>query len=178
MRSRRTISRTRALSYSDRVPWTPTQRRIVPRRGGMLYRYRDEDGVDWWSDNIGIFQGEAPDYLKQAYRAAGLPVDVESEPRMLSFVRMMPGILLDAPVAAYEVTSETERDVVPVAVFAETEHDPELHVDARYLAYAESRFPDAMLWRAGGLFVAVRRTRALLGYVEGRALAPERGRQS
>ena len=134
-----------SLSYSDRVPWSPINRRMAPHRNGMLFSYRDADGVDWWSDGAALFQGEAPGYLRRAYRAA------------------------------YQVSGED--DTVPVAVFAADMGVPELHVDARYLAYAEARFNTASCWRVGHAIVTVRSPRALVGIIEGRDLPPPRRRQ-
>ena len=166
-----------SLSYTDRVPWNPINRRMVPRRNGTLYRYRDAAGVDWWSDGTAIFQGEAPGYLRRAYGAAGLPVDVPGEPLLFALVRDLAGTPLGAPIAAYQVISEVSHDVVPVAVFAADEGAPELHVDARYLAYAEARFNAASFWRVYRAIATVRSARGLLGIVEGRDLPPPRGRQ-
>ena len=160
-----------SLSYTARVPWNPIIRRMAPHRGGMLFSYRDAHGVDWWSDGFALFQGEAPGYLSRAYRAAGLPVDVPGEPPLLAVVRDQVGTPLGAPIAAYEATSE--HDAVPVAVFAATEHAPELHVDARYLAYAEARFNAASFWRVREAIIAVSTERGLLG-IAGRDL-PEHG---
>ena len=55
---------------------------------------------------------------------------------------------------------------LPVAVFAAAGQDPELHVDARYLAYALDRFAGCSFWRAlHDAFVAVRdqQTQAIVG---------------
>ena len=120
-----------------------------------------------------LFQGEAPGYLRRAYRDAGLPVDVPVKQNLLALVPGLPGFPLGAPIAAYEVTGED--DVVPVAVFAAGEGIPELHVDARYLAYAEARFNTASCWRVGHAIVTVRSPRGLVGIIEGRDLPP-RGR--
>ena len=128
------------LSYSDRVPWSPINRRMAPHRDGMLFSYRDAAGFDWWSDGGAMFQAEAPGYLRRAYRDAGL----------------------------------STRDIVPVAVFAPGEGVPELHVDARYLAYAEARFTTATCWRVGHAIVTVRSPRGLVGIIEGRDLPPLR----
>ena len=66
---------------------------------------------------------------------------------------------------------------MPVVVFTDTEHDPDLHVDARYLAYAEARFNAASFWRVRDAVIAVRSARGLQGIVAGRDLPPEhRGR--
>ena len=162
------------LSYSDRVPWSPINRRMAPHRDGMLFSYRDAAGFDWWSDGAALFQGEAPGYLRRAYRDAGLPVDVPGKQDLLALVPGLPGFPLGAPIAAYEVAGESTRDIVPVAVFAPGEGVPELHVDARYLAYAEARFTTATCWRVGHAIVTVRSPRGLVGIIEGRDLPPLR----
>lgn len=102
-------------------------------------------------------------------------MDVPGKQQLLSLVRGLPGIPLGAPIAAYEVSGED--DTVPVAVFATGVGVPELHVDARYLAYAEARFNTASCWRVGHAIVTVRSPRALVGIIEGRDLPPPRRRQ-
>ena len=86
MRTRKPTS-----TCSARVPWRQTRRRLVPFIGhaDTLHTCRDEDGADWWSDGNAIFRGAAPAYLRQAYRDAGLPVDVPVQrvPLMLAFAR-------------------------------------------------------------------------------------------
>ena len=49
--------------------------------------------------------------------------------------------------ASYGVHRSTGARPVPVAVFAATGGDPEIHVDARYLAYAQDRFPHCSFGR-------------------------------
>ena len=76
------------LSSTGRGSWTPAQLLMMaPHPDGVLYRYRDPDGTDWWSDGTAMFQGEPPGYLRRAYRAVGLPVDVPGEPPLLALVR-------------------------------------------------------------------------------------------
>lgn len=168
----------RGLTYSDRVPWSPMPRRLELYGGGAstLYTHRDEDGVAWWSDGYAIFRGDAPEDLREAYRAAGRPVDVPNDPILLPYyASVAPGIRLDPPIAAYEVSIEIPPDVVPVAVFV-VRDAPELHLDARYLAYAETHYPGCTFWRIARAICAVRDEHGttLLGVVEGRKLPPKR----
>ena len=78
------------------------------------------------------------------------------------------GAVLAPPIAVYELTGE--HGVVPVAVFVADGPDPELHVDARYLACAEARVTDVTFWRVGEALVAVRNERGLMGIVDGHGL--------
>ena len=114
MRTRKPTS-----TCSARVPWRQTRRRLVPFIGhaNTLHTCRDEDGADWWSDGNAIFRGAAPAYLRQAYRDAGLPVDVPVQrvPLMLAFARSASATRLDLP-ATCEITSMLYRDIVPVAI--------------------------------------------------------------
>ena len=161
-------TRKHTLTYSDRKPWTPIRHRMVPHRA-ELYTYHDKDGVDWWSDGYATFRGDAPGYLRQACRAAGLPVGVPGQPLLFSYyLNIGFGARLDPPIAGYEVSSPISHDVVPVAGFAASGR--ELHVDARYLAYAEARFTGCTFWCIAAAAVAVRNQRALeiVGVVEGR----------
>ena len=159
-------------SSTGRASWTPAQLRMTPRPDGVLYHYRDLYDVDWWSDGYALFQGEAPGYLRKAYRAAARPVDVPGEPLLLALVRDQRGTPIGRPIAAYEAAGE--HGAVPVTVFAATEHVPELHVDARYLAYAEARFTTASFWRVRDDVIAVRGARGLQGIVAGLDRSPER----
>ena len=166
--------KSKTTTYSRRVPWQPIHRRMVTYTAAQLYVYRDDDGMDWWSDGFAIFRGEAPGYLRKAYRASGRPVDVAGQPLLFSvYANLGQGTRLAAPIAGYEVTRMISHDVVPVAVFAAGETDPELHVDARYLAYAEARFTGCTFWRIARSAVAVRTVRGLVGIVEGRKLPPK-----
>ncbi|MDE2871405.1 MAG: hypothetical protein OXQ94_06910 [Gemmatimonadota bacterium] len=171
--------RERALSYSERVPWIPTPRRLELGGGGAtrLYTHRDEAGVSWWSDGYAIFRGDAPEDLRAAYRAAGRPVDIPHDPILLPYyASLAPGTRLGAPIATYEVSHEASPDVVPVAVFAFS-HGPELHLDARYLAHAEAHYPGCTFWRIARSICAVRDAHGhtLLGVVEARMLPPRHG---
>ena len=170
--------RERALSYSERVPWIPTPRRLELGGGGAtrLYTHRDEAGVSWWSDGYAIFRGAAPEDLRAAYRAAGRPVDVPHAPVLLPYYASLAhGTRLNSPIAGYEVSSEASPDQVPVAVFAFSD-GPELHLDARYLAHAETHYPDCTFWRIARSICAVRdeHGHTLLGVVEARKLPPKR----
>ena len=93
---------------------------------------------------------------------------VPTEPLMLAIVRAREGVLLDPPIAVYEFAGA--HGAVPVAVFAASGRDPELHVDARYLAYAEARFTDATFRRVSESIVSVRNERGFMGIVDGRDL--------
>jgi hypothetical protein len=150
-------------SFTGHVSWTPAQLLMAPHPDGVLYRYRDPDGVTWWSDGYALFQGEAPDYLREAYRAAALPVDAPGEPLMLALVRDEYGTPLGPPIASYDAPG-----AVLVVVFAATEHGPELHVDARYLAYAEARFNTPSFRRVRHTVIAVHGEQGLVGIIAGR----------
>ena len=170
--------RDRAPSCSERVPWTPTPRRLEMGGGGAttLHTHRDEAGVRWWSDGFAIFRGDAPEELRAAYRNAGLPVDVPYDPILLPYYASLAhGTRLGSPIATYNITGELSPDVVPVAVFGAGDA-PELHVDARYLAHAEDRYPGCTFWRIARTLCAVRAAdgHTLLGVVEGRKLPPKR----
>ena len=170
MRTRKPTS-----TCSARVPWRQTRRRLVPFIGhaDTLHTCRDEDGADWWSDGNAIFRGAAPAYLRQAYRDAGLPVDVPVQrvPLMLAFARSASATRLDLP-ATCEATSMLYRDIVPVDVFASRGLAPDAHVDARYLAYARDRFAGCTFWHIDEACIAVRdqRDQALVGIIQLRIL--------
>ena len=157
---------------SARVPWRQTRRRLVPFIGhaDALHTCRDEDGAEWWSDGSAIFRGPAPAYLRQAYRDAGLPVDVPVQrvPLMLAFARSASATRLDLP-ATCETTSMLHCDIVPVASRGLA---PDAHVDARYLAYARDRFAGCTFWHIDEACIAVRdqRDQALLGIIQLRIL--------
>ena len=167
-------NRRHAPPCSDRVPWTPTRRRLAPHIGhaSKLHTFRDQDGAHWWSDDNAIFRGTAPAYLRQAYLAAGLQVDVPVhwQPSMLAYARRHLGTRLDQPIAAYEATRMHYHDIVPVEVFAAPGRDPEVHVDARYLVYARDRFKGCTFWCIDAACVAVRdqRTQELVGLIQRR----------
>ena len=167
MRTRKPTS-----TCSARVPWRQTRRRLVPfiGRADTLHTCRDEDGAEWWSDGSAIFRGPAPAYLRQAYRDAGLPVDVPVQrvPLMLAFARSASATRLDLP-ATCETTCMLYRDIVPVASRGLA---PDAHVDARYLAYARDRFAGCTFWRIDEACIAVRdqRDQALVGIIQLRIL--------
>jgi hypothetical protein len=165
----------RPPAYNAGVPWTSSQQLMTPRAGGTLYRYRDPTGTRWWSDGHALFRGYVPGYLRLAYLRAARPVDVPVEPLMLAIMRDRTGVRLDPPLFVYELPGE--HGIVPVAVFAASGADAELHVDARYLAYAEARFTDATFWRVGEATVAVRNERGLMGLIDGQD-RPAGGRDS
>lgn len=171
-------SRGHARFYSDRVPWTPTPRRLELGGGGAtaLYTHRDEAGVSWWSDGYAIFRGAAPEDLRAAYRAAGRPVDVPHDPILLPYYASLAhGTRLGAPIAGYEVFIESPPDVVPVAVFV-VSGATEMHLDARYLAHAEAQYSGCTFWRIARSICTVRDARGttLLGVIEARKLPPRR----
>ena len=159
--------------YTARVPWVPTTRhRLVPHGSSTdkLYVYRDDDGDTWWSDGCAVFRGSAPAYLRAAYLSAPRPVDaaVTMVPPVFARARLTPGTRLGLPVASYQMRSACMTRPVAVDVFAAAGQDPEIHVDARYLAYARERFAGCSFWRAlHDAFVTVRdqRTPAIVGVI-------------
>ena len=121
-------------------------RRLDIGSARMLHTFRDQDGALWWSDGSALFHGVAPAYLRQAYRDAGLAVDVPVQlPPMLVDARYRQGVRLGQPLAHYEATSTLDR-TTPVKVFAAKADGPEVHVDARYLVYARDRFAGCTFW--------------------------------
>ena len=167
-------TRRHAATYSDRVPWTPTRRRLAPPIGHTrgLHAFHDQDDAHWWSDNTAMFRGAAPAYLRQAYLAAGLPVDepVQGQPPMLAYARRHLGARLDQPIATYEATGMLNRDIVPVEVLAAPGRDQEVYIDARYLMYARGRFEGCTFWCIDDACVAVRdeRTQEIVGLIQRR----------
>lgn len=168
------------LTYTARVPWTPAPLRLVAHRGRdeKLYEYRDQrDGTVWWSDGYAAFRGHAPAYLRQAYAFArqlvGVPVTAVTA---LSVSRTTPQVRLELPVASYEVHSPLMTRPLPVAVFAASATAPEIHVDARYLAYALERCADCSFWHvARAASVAVcRQGGELVGVIPTRRPSPRR----
>ena len=129
-------------TYTARVPWQLTAVRLAPHRGRdeRLYVYCDEDGT-WWSDGYAVFRGSATGYLCAAYLATQRPVDaaVTMVPPVFAFARIAPVTELELPVASYQIHSPVLAAPLPVAVFAARGKDREIHVDARYLAYARER---------------------------------------
>lgn len=138
-------------TYTKRVPWQPAPLRLVPHRGHdeRLYVYCDEDGITWWSDGYAAFRGHAPAYLRAAYLATQRPVDaaVTMVPPVFALARIAPVIELELPVASYQVHSPALSAPLPIAVFAARGREREIHVDARYLAYARERFAGCTFWR-------------------------------
>jgi len=138
------------------VPWTPPPPSSSRRGATTLYTHRDEAGVAWWSDGWAIFRGDAPEDLRAAYRAAGLPVDVPHDPILLPYYASIAlGTRLGSPIAGYEVSIESPHDVVPVAVFV-VSGATEMHLDARYLAHAEAQYPGCTFWRIARSICTVR----------------------
>ena len=138
---------------------TPTNfhRRLDIGSARMLHTFRDQDGEPWWSDGSATFRGAAPAYLRQAYRDAGLAVDMPVQlPPMLVDARRRQGDRLGQPLDRYEATSMFDRTITPVEVFAAKTDGPEIHVDARYLAYARDRFAGCTLWCFDLSCIAVR----------------------
>ena len=144
-------TRNRPPAYNAGVPWTSSHQLMTPRTGGTLFR------------------GFAPGYLRLAYLRAGLPVDVPSEPLILAIVRDREGSLLDPPIAVYELAGEAWGRAGG-RVFAASGRGPKLHVDARYLVYAETRFSDVTFWRVSESIASARNERDLMGIVDGRDL--------
>ena len=156
-----------------RLRTTPANfhRRLAIGSARMLHTFRDQDGALWWSDGSAFFRGAAPAYLRQAYRAAGLAVDVPVQlPPMLVDARRRQGVRLGQPLDRYEVTGMLDRTITPVEVFAAKADGPEIHVDACYLAYARDRFADCTFWCFDLSCIAVRdqRGQEILGLIQRR----------
>ena len=139
------------LTYTARVPWKPTPLRLVAHRGRdeKLYEYRDPtDGTVWWSDGYAVFSGYPPAYLRRDYvfarQAVGVPL--AAVPALFA-ARTTPKVPLELPVASYAMHSPVLFRPLLVAVFAAAGQDPELHVNARYVAYALESCAGCSFWR-------------------------------
>ena len=169
------------LTYSARLPWRRRRRALAPCIGGVniLYTYRDPAGAAWWSDGAAIFRGAAPAYLRRAYLNAGLPVDTPLTKLPLSPIEALAllGSRLDEPVTCYRIDSGVGvHGAIPVDVFATGDpDDPEVHVDARYVAHALDQFPDSSFWPLDDIGIAVRDRHGfqIVGLIQRRPLPPE-----
>lgn len=167
------------LSYSARLPWRRRRHLLAPYVGGynVLCVYHDGDG-SWWSDGNAVFRGTVPAYLRRAYLDAGMPA--ESTVTRLPFTPIealaLLGPRLDEPIATYRIDSDVgSHGSIPVDVFAtRNPADPEVHVDARYVAHALHQFERCSFWLLDDLGIAMRDPQGFLivGYVQRRPLPP------
>ena len=169
------------LTYSARGPWQQRRRRLDPHIGeaGALLTHRDAHGTDWWSDGTGAFKGSPPAYLRRACLAAGMAVDVTVKPvpLILALARYVPGTRLDLPIASYPASGAI--GTVPVDVFAADAEGPEIHVDARYVAFARAQFTGCTFWRVTDDILGVRdHAQDLVGIIQCRHAAPSRSASS
>ena len=172
------------LRFFDWEPWQPTARPLAHQIGRVnaLYAHREESGEPWWGDGYSLFRGTPPDYLRDAYRSAELPVDAPLGDRTAATITAardaQGATMIGEPVASYEVNSGTPEPV-PVDVFA-ADAAPELHVDARYVTHARRSFPMCTFWafRYGllGDAVVVRDLRGALAGIIQRRPAPDEPR--
>ena len=164
------------MTCSARGHWQPRRRRLDPHIGeaGALLTHRDAHGTHWWSDGSGIFKGSPPAYLRRACLAAGMMVDVtvKSVPLILALARYVPGTRLDLPIASYPASGAI--GTIPVDVFAADAEGPELHVDARYVAFARAQFTGCTFWRVTDDILGVRdHAQDLVGIIQRRFPPPQ-----
>lgn len=153
-----------SLTYSARLPWRRRQRLLAPYVGGtnILAVYHDDDGP-WWGDGHAMFRGAVPAYLRRAFLHAGMPAETVVE-RLGPFhppseAHPLIGARLDEPVATYRINTDDagSRGGIPVDVFATGDPaNPEIHVDARYVAHALDQFQDCSFWNLDNAGIVVR----------------------
>ena len=152
------------LSYSARLPWRRRHCLLAPYVGGtnVLCVYHADDGP-WWSDGSAVFRGAVPAYLRRAYLGAGMPAETVVE-RLQPFhppseAHPLIGARLDEPVATYRINTDDagSHGGIPVDVFATGDPaNPEIHVDARYVAHALDAFKGCSFWNLANAGIAVR----------------------
>jgi hypothetical protein len=148
------------LSYTERRPWRPTRHPLAPYYGNanILCTWHEDDAL-WWTDSMAAFRCAAPDYLRRAYLNAGLPTDTVVPRLPLAPIEALAllGPRLDDPVACYRVIPDADTAIIPVDVFATGDPVlPEIHIDARYIAYALDQFQGCSFWRLHDSGIAVR----------------------
>ena len=148
------------LTCTRRRPWRPTRLPLAPCFGNanLLCTWHEGD-TSWWTDGTGAFRCATPAKLRRAYLHAGLPVDTVVSRLPLAPIEALAllGPRLDEPVARYRIILDADADMIPVDVFATGDPAlPEVHVDARYVAYALDQFPGCSFWRLHDSGIAVR----------------------